>query len=156
MRSIRAKSLLIDCLFTAVPLPHGDDARSFIARCMGYDNQTPGQQAQSDEPFLPEAEAMLGDVLPVLRFVPFVFHFRFKSTVTLFVVTRKDQKTRMSGATSLPGSQVLSNSLLKRGVVHAGAVPQRGFRLDAGTDAFEHAHNFSHTVAAAQIFHRGE
>src|ERR1035437_10519578 len=85
MRSIRAKSLLIDFLFTAVPLPHGDDARSLIARCMGYDNQTPGQQAQSDEPFLPiaeaiiferdarpgkhlvgilEAEAMPGDVLP--------------------------------------------------------------------------------------------
>jgi hypothetical protein len=64
---------------------------------MGYDNQPPGQQAQSDKPFFPvaeaviferdarpgkhlfgilEAEAMLGGVLPALRFVPFVFHFR--------------------------------------------------------------------------------
>src|ERR1700682_4518778 len=66
-----------------------------IARRMGYDNQTPGQQAQSDEPIFAvgesvvfegnagpgkyllgilEAEAMLGDVLPVLRLVPVVFH----------------------------------------------------------------------------------
>src|SRR6202158_6144940 len=98
MRSIRAKSLFIDFLFTSIPLPPGDDARSLIARRMGYDNQTPGKQAQSDEPVLPvseavvfkrdarpgqhlfdirEAEAMLGSGLPVLRIVPFVFHSRF-------------------------------------------------------------------------------
>jgi hypothetical protein len=60
---------------------------------MGYDNQTPGQQAQGDEPLFAvieplvfesdarlgkyllgilEAEAMLGEVLPFLRLVPFV------------------------------------------------------------------------------------
>jgi hypothetical protein len=32
---------------------------------------------------------MLGEVLPVLRFVPFVFHSRFIPNVALFVVTRK-------------------------------------------------------------------
>jgi len=56
MRSIRAKSLAllvtIDFLFTPVSLPRGDDARSLIARRMGYDNQAPSQQAQSDEPFV--------------------------------------------------------------------------------------------------------
>src|ERR1700686_93454 len=92
---MRAKSLLVDFLFTSVSLSHGDDARPVIARRMGYDNQTPVQQAQSDEPFFAvgesvvfegnagpgkyllgilEAEAMLGDVLPVLRLVPVVFH----------------------------------------------------------------------------------
>jgi len=65
---------------------------------MGYDNQTPSQQAQSDEPFFPvsktvvferdarpgkylfgifEAETMFVEVLPVLRLIPFVFHSRF-------------------------------------------------------------------------------
>lgn len=60
----------------------------------------PASKSQSDKPFLPvaeavvfernarpvkhlfgilEAETMLGDVLPVLRFVPFVFHFRRSS-----------------------------------------------------------------------------
>ena len=64
---------------------------------MGYDNQPSGQQTQSDEPFFPvletvilerdarpgkhlcgilEAEAVLCEVLPVLGFVLFVFHFR--------------------------------------------------------------------------------
>jgi hypothetical protein len=63
---------------------------------MGYDDQTPSQQAQSDQPFLPvvqavilkrdsrpgkdlvsvlEAEAMLDDIPPILRIVPFVPHF---------------------------------------------------------------------------------
>jgi hypothetical protein len=67
-----------------------------MARRMSYDHQTPGQQAQSDEPIFPvsktvvferdarpgkylfgilEAQAMLGEVLPVLRLVPLVFHF---------------------------------------------------------------------------------
>jgi hypothetical protein len=97
MRSIRVKSRLIDFLFTPVSLPHGDNARSLIARRVGYNNQPSGQQAQSDKPLLPvvetivferdarpgkhefgilEAEAMLGCVLPALRLVPFVFHFR--------------------------------------------------------------------------------
>jgi len=61
---------------------------------MGYDHQAPAQQAQRDEPFFSvaeavvlkrdarpgkhpagilEAEAMLGEVLSVLRLVPFVF-----------------------------------------------------------------------------------
>jgi hypothetical protein len=86
---------LIDFLFTSISLSHGDDARPVIARRMGYDNQTPSQQAQSDEPFFAvsktvvfegdarpckhllgilKAEAVLGDVRPVLRLVPFVFH----------------------------------------------------------------------------------
>ena len=77
---------------------------------MGYDNQTPSQQAQSDGPFFAvsktvvfegdarpgehllgilKAEAMLGEILPILRLVPFVFHSRFKAIVTLFVVTDK-------------------------------------------------------------------
>jgi hypothetical protein len=73
---------------------------------MGYDNQTPGQQAQSDEPFFPVGEAvvlerdarpgkhllgileaeeaMLGDVLKVLRFVSFVFHSGFEFDCTSF------------------------------------------------------------------------
>ena len=62
---------------------------------MGYDNQTPGQQAQSNEPFLAvrktivfkgdagtgkyllgilKTEAVLGDVRAVLRLVPLVFY----------------------------------------------------------------------------------
>jgi len=41
---------------------------------------------------------MLGDVLPVLRFVPFVFHFRFLN-VALFVVTGKPERClKVSGA----------------------------------------------------------
>jgi hypothetical protein len=64
---------------------------------MGYDNQPSGQQAQSDQPLFPvvetvvlerdtrsgkqqsgilEAEAVLGEVLPVFGFVPLVLHFR--------------------------------------------------------------------------------
>jgi hypothetical protein len=78
----------------SISLSHGDDARPVIARRMGYDNRTPSQQAQSDEPFFAvsktvvfegdarpckhllgilKAEAVLGDVRPVLRLVPFVF-----------------------------------------------------------------------------------
>src|SRR5258706_14650832 len=115
MRSIRAKSLLIDLLFTAIPLPHRDDARSLIPRCMGYDNQTPGQQAQGDETFFPvskavvfegdarpgkdllgilEAETVLSEVLLFLRLVPFVFHSRSQSIVALFVVTHKQAGPR--------------------------------------------------------------
>src|SRR5437588_7604766 len=98
MRSIRAKSLLIDLLFTPIPFPHRDDARSLIPRCVGYDNQAPGQQAQGDETFFPiskavvfegdarpgkdllgilEAETVLSEVLLFLRLVPFVFHSCF-------------------------------------------------------------------------------
>jgi hypothetical protein len=97
MRSIRAKSLLIGFLFTLVPLPHGNEAHSLIARRVGYDNEPPGQQAQSDKPFFPiietvvferdaragkhpfgvlEAQAMLCEIRPVLRFIPFVLHFQ--------------------------------------------------------------------------------
>jgi hypothetical protein len=64
---------------------------------VGHDNQSSGQQTQSDKPFFPiletviferdarpgkhvygilEAEAVLGEILPVLGFVLFVFHFR--------------------------------------------------------------------------------
>src|SRR5580698_8624032 len=67
-------------------------------RRMGYYDHTPSQQTQGDEPFFPvnktvifesdarpgehllcilETKAMLGDVVPFLRLVPFVFHFRF-------------------------------------------------------------------------------
>jgi hypothetical protein len=59
---------------------------------------------------LPQAaEAMLGNILPVLGVVPFVFHTRFIPTVTLFVVTGKlglvfnnAQKDRVQAATSAP------------------------------------------------------
>src|ERR1700686_5119198 len=92
---MRAKSLLVDFLFTSVSLSHGDDARPVIARRVGYNHQTPGKQAQCDEPFFAvgesvvfesdarpgkylfrilKAEAVLGDVLAVLRLVPFVVH----------------------------------------------------------------------------------
>src|SRR5271157_4853095 len=105
MRSIRAKSLLIDFLLTPIPFPHRDNARSPVARCMGYDDQTPIEQAQGDEPLLSvgeaiifernarpskhllgirEAKAMLGEVLPVLRLVPFVCHSRFKVDCSSF------------------------------------------------------------------------
>jgi hypothetical protein len=55
---------LIDFLFTSVSLSHGDDARPVIARRMGYDNQTPGQQAQSDEPFFAVGESVVFDPRP--------------------------------------------------------------------------------------------
>src|SRR5271168_4046578 len=97
MRSIRAKSLLIYFLFTSLALPHGNDARSLIARRMRYDHQTCGQQAQRDESFFAageavvlesdagagknlirvlEAEPVLGEVCPVFSFIPLVLHFR--------------------------------------------------------------------------------
>src|ERR1019366_5397987 len=84
---------------------------------MGDDNQTSSQQAQSNEPFFPvskavvfegdarsrkylvgilEAEAMLGDVLPILPLVPFVSHSRFVSTVTPFVVTHKGKSATLT------------------------------------------------------------
>ena len=74
---------------------------------MGHDNQPSGQQTQSDKPFFPvletviferdarsgkhlcgilEAQAVLGEILPALRFVPLVFQF---PNVALFVVTSK-------------------------------------------------------------------
>jgi hypothetical protein len=59
MRSIRAKSLLIDFLFTPIPLPHGDDAGCLIARCVGDDHQTPSQQTQSDAPPFSIVEAII-------------------------------------------------------------------------------------------------
>jgi hypothetical protein len=99
IRSIRAKSLAFlittDLLLTSVSLLHGDDARRLIARRMGYDDKTPGEQTQSNELFFAvsetvvfesdagtgkyllgifKTEAVLGDVFPVLRLVPFVFH----------------------------------------------------------------------------------
>jgi hypothetical protein len=80
---------------------------------MGDNNQTPGQQAQSDEPFFTvgktvvlegharpgkhllgilKAEAMLGEVLPVLFVTPFVFHSISQSIVFLFVVTHNREE----------------------------------------------------------------
>jgi hypothetical protein len=77
---------------------------------MGDDNQTPGQQAQSDEPFFSiaeavvfecdarpgkhlfgilEAEAMLGDVLSGSSPRPIRISFPSHLTATLFVVTGK-------------------------------------------------------------------
>src|SRR3984885_7472451 len=66
IRSIRSKSLLIDFLFTSISLSHGDDARPVIARRMGYDNQAPSQQAQSDEPFFAVSKTVVfeGDASP--------------------------------------------------------------------------------------------
>src|SRR5580704_8671296 len=113
MRSIRAKSLLIDLFFTSISLSHGNDARPVVARRMGYDHQMPREQTQSDEPrfaisepVVPEgdarpgkhmlcilkAEAMLGEVLSVLFVVPLVFHSISKPIVLLFVVTLKMEK----------------------------------------------------------------
>src|SRR4029077_16566390 len=95
---------------------HGDDARPAIARRVGYDNQTAGQQAQSDKPFFAigesivfegdagpgkyllgilKAEAMLGEVLPVLRLVPVVFHSISRLIVVLFVVKRNVAKSAL-------------------------------------------------------------
>jgi hypothetical protein len=42
--SIRAKSLLIDFLLTSVSLPHGDDARSFIARRVAITTSRPASR----------------------------------------------------------------------------------------------------------------
>jgi hypothetical protein len=97
-------------LFTPVSFPHRDDARSFIVWRVRYDYEPPSQQAQRDEPLFSiseaivfegharprkngvgilEFEAMLDEVLPVFRFIPFVLHFRFILNVTRFVVTCK-------------------------------------------------------------------
>src|ERR1035437_4390782 len=107
MRSIRDRSLLIDFLFTSVPFPHGDDARSLIARCVGHDNQPSGQQTQSDQPFFPvletviferdarpgkhlcgilEGQAMLGEILAGSSLRPTRISF---PNVALFVATSK-------------------------------------------------------------------
>src|SRR5712692_9558564 len=95
MRSIRFKSLLIDFLFTAVSLPPGDDARGLASRHVGYNDQPAGEQTQRDEPFFSiveavvlerdarpgkhplgvfEAQAVLGEVTAVLRFISLVRH----------------------------------------------------------------------------------
>src|SRR5271157_282108 len=95
IRSIRAKSLLIDFLLTSVRLPHGDDAGGLAARRMGYHDQASGEEAQSDQPFLSiietvvlegdtrsgkylfgvlKSQTVLGEVATVLRFVPSVSH----------------------------------------------------------------------------------
>src|ERR1700685_1627383 len=59
MRSTRAKSLLIDFLFTAISLSHGDDARSLIARRVGYDHQATRQQAQAYKLFFSIIETVV-------------------------------------------------------------------------------------------------
>jgi hypothetical protein len=49
MRSILAKSLLVDFLLTSIGLSHGDDARHGVAaRRVGNDDYSTGEQAQCD------------------------------------------------------------------------------------------------------------
>src|SRR5690242_18361702 len=96
MRSILAKSLLIDLLFTSICLSHGDDARhAATARRVSNDDYSTGEQAQGDKPFLSiieavihegharpakhlfsigKIQAMLGEVAAVLGLVPFICH----------------------------------------------------------------------------------
>jgi hypothetical protein len=66
MRSIRAKSLLIDFFLTTVPLSHGNDARRLVTRRMGNDHQTPDQQTQRDEPLFAVSKTVVfkGDAGP--------------------------------------------------------------------------------------------
>jgi hypothetical protein len=137
MRSTRAKSLLIDFLFTSVPLSYGDDARSLIARRVGHDNQPSGQQTQSDKPFFPiletvvfkrdarpgkhlcgilEAQAVLGEVRSGSSPRPIRISF---SNVALFVAT-----------SNLPFCQARRRRLERGG----HRVPHRR-RLAPGTDA---------------------
>jgi hypothetical protein len=101
---------LIDFLFTSISLSHGDDARPVIARRMGYDNQTPSQQAQSDEPFFAVSKTVVfeGDARPCKHLPgilkaggrawrrssgssprPIRISFHLKPIVLLFVVTIK-------------------------------------------------------------------
>src|ERR1022692_2841575 len=105
MRSILAKSLLIDFLFTPIRLSHGDNARYVAARGMGYEDHPAIERAQGDKPFLSiveaailegdtrpieyllgvhEIQAVLSEVAAILRFVPFVLQFPI---VVLSVVT---------------------------------------------------------------------
>src|SRR5215469_15103282 len=96
MRSILAKSLLIDFLLTSICLSHGDDARHVTAaRRVSNEDYSTGEQAQCDKPFLSiieavihegnarsaehlfsvsKVEAVLNKVGPVLCFVPFISH----------------------------------------------------------------------------------
>ncbi len=60
MRSILAKSLLIDFLLTSIRLSHGDDARHDAAtRRVSNDDYSTGEQAQGGKPFLSIIEAII-------------------------------------------------------------------------------------------------
>src|ERR1035441_5246518 len=93
VRSIRAKSLLIDFLLTAIALSHRDDPSSPAARCVGDDYQASREQAQRDQPRFSiietivfesdtwpgeylfrilKAQAVFGEVTAILRLVPLV------------------------------------------------------------------------------------
>lgn len=95
--SIRFKSLLIDFLFTAIRLSHGDDAPPLVPRGVCDHHHPPFEQAQTDKPLLsvveavvdkrdtrpvenafgiPKVEPMFGDVRSVLGVIPFVFYFQ--------------------------------------------------------------------------------
>src|SRR5207248_3980457 len=96
MRSILAKSLLIDFLLTSICLSHGDNPGDVAAAWrVGNNDYSTGEQTQGDKPFLSIIEAAVyeGDAKPgqhlfgvrkiqtvfsevaaVLRLVPFVYH----------------------------------------------------------------------------------
>jgi len=96
MRSILAKSLLIDFLLTLICLSHGYNPRAvFAALRVGNNNHPASEPTQGDGPHLSLIEAaihesgarpgqhlfsvreiqpMLGEVATILRFVPFVVH----------------------------------------------------------------------------------
>src|SRR5690242_560658 len=60
MRSILAKSLLIDFLLTSICLSHGDDMRHVAAaRRVSNDDYSTGEQAQAGKPFLSIIEAIV-------------------------------------------------------------------------------------------------
>jgi hypothetical protein len=67
MRSILAKSLLVDFLFTSICLSHGDNARGVVAaRRVGNDNYPTDEQTHSDKPLLSIIETLIheGDAGP--------------------------------------------------------------------------------------------
>jgi len=58
MRSILAKSLLIDLLLTSICLSHGDNPRGVVAAWrVGDNNYSNSEQAQGDKPHLSIIEA---------------------------------------------------------------------------------------------------
>jgi hypothetical protein len=96
MRSILAKSLLIDFSLTSICLSHGDNPRGVIAAWrVGDNNYSNGEQAQGDKPHFPiieaavyesdarpgqhpcsvrEIQTVFSEVAAILRFIPFAYH----------------------------------------------------------------------------------
>jgi hypothetical protein len=62
MRSILAKSLLIDFLFTSICLSHGDNARDLVAAWgVGNDDDSTREQAQSDKSLFSIIETVISE-----------------------------------------------------------------------------------------------